>query len=161
DRATMLAALAAVDHVTIFPEDTPLRTIQLLRPDVLVKGADWGADAIVGSREVASWGGRTIRVALKRGFSTTRIVERILAPRDPPDPRAHFLRTARPGRHVPASGRPHRTGSAGCLRAQHVQERFLLRGHHRLGERQSHRVGGPTGENRGQGAESAERRAVD
>jgi D-beta-D-heptose 7-phosphate kinase/D-beta-D-heptose 1-phosphate adenosyltransferase len=77
DRAVMLAALAAVDYVTVFNEDTPLATIRLLKPGVLVKGADWGSDAIVGSEEVRSWGGRVVRVKLKRGYSTTRIVERI------------------------------------------------------------------------------------
>jgi rfaE bifunctional protein nucleotidyltransferase chain/domain len=77
DRAVMLAALAAVDYVTVFSEDTPLATIRLLKPGVLVKGADWGSDAIVGSEEVRSWGGRVVRVKLKRGYSTTRIVEKI------------------------------------------------------------------------------------
>jgi len=77
DRAVMLAALSSVDYVIVFSEDTPLATIRLLKPDVLVKGADWGADAIVGSEEVRSWGGRVVRVGLKRGYSTTRIIEMI------------------------------------------------------------------------------------
>jgi D-beta-D-heptose 7-phosphate kinase/D-beta-D-heptose 1-phosphate adenosyltransferase len=77
DRARMLGALECVDHVTIFGERTPLKTIQLLRPAVLVKGADWGADAIVGRAEVESWGGRVVRIPIKRGYSTTRIIERI------------------------------------------------------------------------------------
>lgn len=77
DRAAMLAALACVDHVTIFPEDTPLRTIRRLMPDVLVKGADWGADAIVGREDVESRGGRVVRAHLKRGFSTTGLMRKI------------------------------------------------------------------------------------
>ncbi|MBI3449054.1 MAG: D-glycero-beta-D-manno-heptose 1-phosphate adenylyltransferase [Acidobacteria bacterium] len=77
DRAIVMAALRCVDHVTIFGEDTPLETIRLLKPHVLVKGSDWGEDAIVGSDEVRLWGGRVVRVKLKSGYSTTRIVERI------------------------------------------------------------------------------------
>ncbi len=76
-RARLLLALKAVDYVTIFPEDTPLRTIRLLQPHVLVKGADWGADAIVGRDEVESWGGRVVRIPLKRGWSTTRLIQQI------------------------------------------------------------------------------------
>lgn len=77
DRARMLAAFECVDYVTIFGERTPLETIRLLRPDVLVKGADWGADAIVGRTEVESWGGRVVRIPLKRGYSSTRLIEKI------------------------------------------------------------------------------------
>jgi len=77
DRAIVMAALGCVDHVTIFGEETPLETIRRLKPDVLVKGSDWGAKAIVGSDDVRSWGGRVVRVKLKGGYSTTRIVERI------------------------------------------------------------------------------------
>ncbi len=76
-RAAMLAALECVDHVTIFSEETPLKTIRLLRPDLLVKGADWGADRIVGRREVLSWGGRVVRIPLAAGFSTTDLIERL------------------------------------------------------------------------------------
>jgi len=79
DRATLLAALAAVDYVTIFGEDTPLKTIEHLRPDVLVKGSDWDAGAIVGSEEVRSWGGRVVRVTLRAGYSTTKLIRKILS----------------------------------------------------------------------------------
>lgn len=76
-RAAMLAALECVDHVTVFSEETPLKTILLLRPHLLVKGADWGAGRIVGRREVLSWGGRVVRIPLAAGFSTTDLIERL------------------------------------------------------------------------------------
>lgn len=75
-RAAMLAALECVDHITIFSEETPLETILLLRPHLLVKGADWGAGQIVGRREILSWGGRVVRIPLEAGFSTTDLIEK-------------------------------------------------------------------------------------
>lgn len=77
ERARMLAALAAVDCVVLFDEDTPLALIQLLRPDVLVKGADYAHDAIVGAKEVEGWGGRVVRVPLVKDKSTTKLLERL------------------------------------------------------------------------------------
>ena len=77
ERARMLAALAAVDCVVLFDEDTPLALIQLLRPDVLVKGADYARDAIVGAKEVEGWGGRVVRVPLVQDKSTTKLLERL------------------------------------------------------------------------------------
>jgi D-beta-D-heptose 7-phosphate kinase / D-beta-D-heptose 1-phosphate adenosyltransferase len=77
ERARLLAALAAVDCVVLFDEDTPLRLIQLLRPDVLVKGADYAPDAIVGAKEVEGWGGRVVRVPLVIDKSTTKLLERL------------------------------------------------------------------------------------
>ena len=77
ERAELLAALEAVDRVVLFGADTPLETILALRPDVLVKGADWSEDAIIGASEVKSWGGRVARVQLVPGTSTTTIIERI------------------------------------------------------------------------------------
>ena len=79
ERARVLAALAAVDCVVLFDEDTPLKLIQLLRPDVLVKGADYAPDAIVGAKEVEGWGGRVVRVPLVAGKSTTKLLERLRA----------------------------------------------------------------------------------
>jgi rfaE bifunctional protein nucleotidyltransferase chain/domain len=79
DRATVLAALRSVDYVTIFPEPTPAQAIRLLTPDVLVKGADWGAGEIVGRDVVEARGGRVVRLALKRGHSTTRVIARIVS----------------------------------------------------------------------------------
>ncbi len=79
ERATVLAALTVVDYVTIFPEDTPLDLIRLLRPDVLVKGGDWGAEAVIGKEEVEAYGGRVVLIPYQSGFSTTDIIERVLA----------------------------------------------------------------------------------
>jgi D-beta-D-heptose 7-phosphate kinase/D-beta-D-heptose 1-phosphate adenosyltransferase len=79
DRATVLAALAAVDYVIIFAEDTPLELIRLLRPDILVKGGDWSAEAVVGKEDVEAYGGRVVLIPYQGGFSTTSIIERVLA----------------------------------------------------------------------------------
>lgn len=78
-RAEVLASLACVDFVTLFDEPDPLVTIRLLMPDVLVKGADWEEDAIVGRDVVEANGGRVVRIPLTQGASTTRIIEKILA----------------------------------------------------------------------------------
>jgi rfaE bifunctional protein nucleotidyltransferase chain/domain len=80
ERAETLLALEAVDAVIVYDEDTPLRVIEALRPDVLVKGADWALEAIVGRAEVEEAGGRVVRVELVPGRSTTRLVERIQTP---------------------------------------------------------------------------------
>ena len=82
ERAELLAALACVDGVVIFDEGTPHDLIAALQPDVLVKGADWAADAIVGRDIVESRGGRVVRVAVEAGYSTTDIVRRIRATHD-------------------------------------------------------------------------------
>ena len=76
-RARVLAGLAAVDCVVLFDEDTPLALITALAPDVLVKGADYTLDQIVGADVVQARGGRVVRVPLVAGFSTTSIVERL------------------------------------------------------------------------------------
>jgi rfaE bifunctional protein nucleotidyltransferase chain/domain len=77
ERAEILSALNAVDYVCTFNEDTPLEAILAIRPDVLVKGADW-ADNIVGSKEVEGWGGKVVALPLMQGQSTTGIIERVL-----------------------------------------------------------------------------------
>jgi rfaE bifunctional protein nucleotidyltransferase chain/domain len=77
ERAEMLAALACVDAVVVFREDIPDRIIQLVQPDVLVKGADWAADQIVGRDTVEARGGRVVRMPIERGFSTSALLERI------------------------------------------------------------------------------------
>jgi rfaE bifunctional protein nucleotidyltransferase chain/domain len=77
ERAETLRALDAVDRVVIYDEPTPLQVITALRPDVLVKGADWPLDQIVGREEVEGGGGRVVRVDLVSGRSTSAIVERI------------------------------------------------------------------------------------
>jgi len=79
ERAEVLASLACVDFVTLFDEPDPLVTIRSLVPDVLVKGADWGEDAIVGRDVVEARGGRVVRIPLTEGASTSRIIEKILA----------------------------------------------------------------------------------
>ena len=81
ERAVMLSALAVVDYVTMFAEDTPLEVIHLLLPDVLVKGGDWGADAVVGRDVVEANGGKVVLIPYQAGFSTTDIIERIMAAR--------------------------------------------------------------------------------
>ena len=78
DRAEVLAALEMVDRVVIFDEDTPAQLVDALRPDVLVKGSDWGQDAIVGRETVEKGGGRVVRVPLLAGRSTRSIVQTIL-----------------------------------------------------------------------------------
>ena len=75
-RAEVLAALACVDWVVVFREDTPLATIRALRPEVLAKGGDWSLDTIVGRREVEGWGGRVVRLREVPGIRTTRIIAR-------------------------------------------------------------------------------------
>jgi len=77
ERAETLAALAFVDAVVVFDEDTPAAIIRAVQPDVLVKGADWPADQIVGRDTVEARGGRVIRIAVQPGFSTTSLIERI------------------------------------------------------------------------------------
>ena len=77
ERAELLLALEAVDRVVVFGEATPLAVVEALHPDVLVKGADWGPDDIVGSDVVRARGGRVVRVALVPGRSTTAILERV------------------------------------------------------------------------------------
>jgi rfaE bifunctional protein nucleotidyltransferase chain/domain len=78
-RARVLAGLAAVDCVVLFEEETPLQLIQALTPDVLVKGAEYSRDRIVGADWVESRGGRIVRVPLVPGFSTTALLERFRA----------------------------------------------------------------------------------
>jgi D-beta-D-heptose 7-phosphate kinase/D-beta-D-heptose 1-phosphate adenosyltransferase len=75
-RAEVLAALACVDWVVAFRADTPLRTIEALRPDVLAKGGDWKLDEIVGRAEVESWGGRVVRLREVPGIRTTTLLAR-------------------------------------------------------------------------------------
>ena len=79
ERVVMLAALEAVDYVTTFEEDTPLALIQLLRPNVLVKGGDWSSESVVGREVVEANGGKVVLIPYQEGFSTTDIIERILA----------------------------------------------------------------------------------
>ena len=79
ERAEILAALAAVDFVVVFDELTPRELIAALLPDVLVKGADWGATEVVGREEVEAAGGKVVSVPIEPGYSTTGILEKIRA----------------------------------------------------------------------------------
>jgi D-beta-D-heptose 7-phosphate kinase/D-beta-D-heptose 1-phosphate adenosyltransferase len=79
ERAEVLLALACVDAAVVFDEDTPYAIITRIQPDVLVKGADWAEDNIVGRDVVERRGGRVVRVTLAPGYSTTSIIERIRA----------------------------------------------------------------------------------
>ena len=75
-RARLVAALACVDDVVLFDDPTPLRIVNALRPDVLVKGADWRGRTVAGADEVRSWGGRLCLLPLIDGLSTSAIIER-------------------------------------------------------------------------------------
>jgi len=77
DRAELLDGMEMVDFVCTFDDDTPLEAILCIRPDVLVKGADWTAN-IVGQGEVENWGGKVVALPLVDGHSTTGIIERVL-----------------------------------------------------------------------------------
>ena len=77
ERAEILAGLCAVDAVVLFDDDTPAEIIRTLQPDVLVKGADWPADQIVGRDTVEARGGRVVRVTVEQGYSTSALVEKI------------------------------------------------------------------------------------
>jgi D-beta-D-heptose 7-phosphate kinase/D-beta-D-heptose 1-phosphate adenosyltransferase len=78
-RARVLAGLAAVDCVVLFDDATPLELIKTLAPDVLVKGADYERERIVGAEWVEARGGRVVRVPIVEGFSTSSLVERLRA----------------------------------------------------------------------------------
>jgi D-beta-D-heptose 7-phosphate kinase/D-beta-D-heptose 1-phosphate adenosyltransferase len=77
-RSAVLASLIDVDQIVIFSEDTPLELIKTLRPDVLVKGADYTVDKVVGSPEVQSWGGKVVLAQLVDGHSTTKTIARMV-----------------------------------------------------------------------------------
>lgn len=77
ERAEVIAALQAVDAVVIFDEDDPQQIIDRLQPDVLVKGADWAANAIIGRQTVEARGGRLVRIPLAEGYSTSDIIKKI------------------------------------------------------------------------------------
>lgn len=77
DRAEILAALACVDYVCIFDESTPIKMIESITPDILVKGGDWKPDQIVGSEHVLRNGGKVKSLLFIDGKSTTRIVEKM------------------------------------------------------------------------------------
>ena len=77
DRARVLAGLESVDYVTIFDEPTPLSLIRAIQPDVLVKGADWKKEDIIGGDVVQHRGGKVVTIPVVKGISTTKNIERI------------------------------------------------------------------------------------
>jgi D-beta-D-heptose 7-phosphate kinase/D-beta-D-heptose 1-phosphate adenosyltransferase len=77
DRLGIIAALQSVDYAVLFKEKTPIKVIKLLKPDILVKGADWDKNNIVGADYVASTGGRVSTIKLIKGRSTTNLIEKI------------------------------------------------------------------------------------
>ena len=78
ERAEVLRALACVDEVVIFDEPDPHAIISKIQPDILVKGADWAEDAIIGRDTVEARGGQVVRIPMAPGYSTTEIIKRIL-----------------------------------------------------------------------------------
>ncbi len=96
DRAVVLAGLQAVDAVTIFAEDTPAELIAAVRPDVLVKGAEYSMEQIPGASLLESWGGRVVRVPMKPGFSTSATLRKMGHPgaevATTPETRERFVR---------------------------------------------------------------------
>jgi D-beta-D-heptose 7-phosphate kinase/D-beta-D-heptose 1-phosphate adenosyltransferase len=78
ERAEVVGALDSVDYVTVFDELTPLELIELLRPDVIVKGGDWAEKDIVGAETVRKWGGRVAIMPEIEGASTTNIIDKVL-----------------------------------------------------------------------------------
>lgn len=79
ERAEIIAALRVVDAAVIFDDETPQAIVDRLQPDVLVKGADWAADAIVGRETVEARGGRVVRVPIEQGWSTSAIIKKAQA----------------------------------------------------------------------------------
>jgi rfaE bifunctional protein nucleotidyltransferase chain/domain len=77
-RVRVIAGLECVDYAVIFGEDTPLETIKLLKPDILVKGADWKESQIVGADFVKKNGGRVRTIKLEKGLSTTSLIKKIV-----------------------------------------------------------------------------------
>lgn len=74
ERAEILSALSAVDAAVVFDEETPADIIKAIQPDILVKGADWAENAIVGRDTVEARGGRVVRMPIEEGWSTTGII---------------------------------------------------------------------------------------
>lgn len=77
DRATVLSGLSSVDAVVVFEEETPHQLIVKVRPDVLVKGADWKVEDIAGAKEVLAGGGTIRRIRLLKGRSTTHVIHQL------------------------------------------------------------------------------------
>ena len=100
ERAFVLAALQCVDFVTIFEEDTPLKLIEKIKPDILIKGADWKGKEVVGSEVVKKNGGKVEFVKYMSGYSTTSLIEKMQSPHPNPLPKGEgsFLNSSPLGR---------------------------------------------------------------
>ncbi|MCX5700118.1 MAG: D-glycero-beta-D-manno-heptose 1-phosphate adenylyltransferase [Candidatus Omnitrophica bacterium] len=81
NRLGLLAALSSVDYLILFNEDNPLRLIRRIKPDILIKGADWNKANIVGSDFVKGYGGRVLTIKLVKGLSTTSLINKIVKAR--------------------------------------------------------------------------------
>lgn len=77
DRLNLLAALESIDYLILFNEETPLKVIKVIKPDILVKGADWKKQSIVGSGLVRAYGGKVLTIPLVKGLSTTNLIKKI------------------------------------------------------------------------------------
>ena len=77
DRARVLAALESVDAVILFDEDTPLKLIKAIKPDIIAKGSDYTAEQVVGGKEVQGWGGEIALIELVEGRSTSNIIRKL------------------------------------------------------------------------------------
>ncbi len=78
DRLRVLSGLESVDYAVLFKEDTPLKTIEAIKPDILIKGGDWKKNKIVGADFVSSYGGKIITVKLAKGRSSTNLIKKIV-----------------------------------------------------------------------------------
>ena len=81
ERSEVMAGLGSVDYVTVFDHVSPRETIAAILPDILVKGADWGVDEIIGRQEVEAAGGRVLNLPFVDGVSTSQIIDRIIKAR--------------------------------------------------------------------------------
>ncbi len=77
ERAEILSAISYIDYIVIFRETTPLRLIKKIKPDILTKGSDWKENKIVGAEFVKKYGGRVIRIRIKKGYSTSKLIRKI------------------------------------------------------------------------------------
>jgi len=76
-RIEILSAITYIDYIVVFKEETPFKLIKIIKPDVLVKGGDWEEKDIVGADLVKKQGGKVVRIRLKKGYSTTTLIEKI------------------------------------------------------------------------------------
>ena len=120
ERAEVITALAVVDAAVVFDEDTPHDIISAIQPDVLVKGADWPADQIVGRDIVEARGGVVIRVKVEEGHSTTNVIKKLQGVAGNNSPRrrpATALQNTAPSASRPRGSARFGSAKRGCFRA--------------------------------------------